>query len=79
MKEIHKKVFPVLRDHKEDQNTYNVQAPLFILNNPSYDWKGLKQELYTNVLAANTHEDAFQIYKSKCLEMFFGAAVVEAK
>lgn len=70
IKEIHKKIFPVLHNHKNDYDIYNIQAPIFITLNPDYDWKGLKKFLYDDVLNCDTNEQAFQVYKSKCLELF---------
>ncbi len=75
VREIHKLIFPVLENHQDDQKTYDIAAPLFIEQNPRYDWSGLKTRLYDNVITASSSEEAFQKYKSVCLELFYLAKV----
>ncbi len=79
VKAVRAKVWPSLKDHQEDYATYNREAPMFILLNQDADWKGMKNALYDDVMACETSEQAFQAYKAKCEELFFGAKVLEVK
>lgn len=79
VKMVHNKVFPVMRTHALDYLMYNLFAPTFILLNPNYDWTSLKTQLCDRVLSASSSEEAYQIYKQTCMELFSGSLIpVEA-